>query len=39
VAAALDWARGVRGVIVVTGSFYLLAEAMPALHAGVPDAL
>lgn len=37
--AALAWARAVRGVVVVTGSFYLLAEAMPALQAGVPDAL
>jgi dihydrofolate synthase/folylpolyglutamate synthase len=39
VAAALAWARAGRGVVVVTGSFYLLAEAMPALEAGVPDAL
>ncbi len=37
--AALGWARSARGVVVVTGSFFLLAEAMPLLNAGVPDAL
>ena len=39
VAAAVAWAAAASGVVVVTGSFYLLAEAMPALEAGVPDAL
>jgi len=39
IAAATDWAGGARGVVVVTGSFYLLAEAMPALGIGVPDDL
>jgi dihydrofolate synthase/folylpolyglutamate synthase len=37
--AALRWAQEARGVVVVTGSFYLLAEAMPLLGADVPDAL
>ena len=39
IGAALHWARQARGVVVVTGSFYLLAEAMPLLGADVPDAL
>ncbi len=37
--AAIEWARERRGVVVVTGSFFLLAEVMPLLDAGVPDAL
>jgi dihydrofolate synthase/folylpolyglutamate synthase len=36
---ALRWASGAGGVVVVAGSFYLLAEAMPVLRADVPDDL
>ncbi|HEY7728633.1 MAG TPA: cyanophycin synthetase, partial [Candidatus Eisenbacteria bacterium] len=39
VSAALRWAAAAGAVVVVTGSFYLLAETMPGLHADVPDAL
>jgi len=36
---ALAWATGTGGVVVVAGSFFLLASALPHLEARVPDAL
>jgi len=38
-AAARRWASGAGGVVVVTGSFFLVAETMPALRTDVPDEL
>ena len=36
---AIGWARESGGVVVVAGSFFLLAEALPHLEASVPDAI
>jgi dihydrofolate synthase/folylpolyglutamate synthase len=36
---ALAWARAEGGVVVVAGSFFLLAAALPHLEVPVPDAL
>jgi dihydrofolate synthase/folylpolyglutamate synthase len=36
---ALAWARRAGGVVVVAGSFFLLAEALPHLEVPVPDAI
>jgi len=36
---ALSWARESRGVVVVAGSFFLLARALPHLEVSVPHAL
>jgi dihydrofolate synthase/folylpolyglutamate synthase len=36
---ALEWATGSGGVVVVAGSFFLLASALPHLEVRVPDAL
>jgi len=36
---ALAWAREARGVVVVAGSFFLLARALPHLEVSVPHAL
>jgi dihydrofolate synthase/folylpolyglutamate synthase len=36
---ALLWAREAGGVVVVAGSFFLLAQALPHLEVRVPDAL
>jgi dihydrofolate synthase / folylpolyglutamate synthase len=38
-ARAIAWARESGGVVVVAGSFFLLAEALPCLEASVPDAI
>jgi len=37
--SAISWARRERGVVVVTGSFYLMPEAMAALGREVPRAI
>ncbi|HYJ34127.1 MAG TPA: folylpolyglutamate synthase/dihydrofolate synthase family protein [Candidatus Binatia bacterium] len=39
VRGAVDWARAAGGVVVVTGSFYLMPEAMAALGREVPRAI
>jgi dihydrofolate synthase / folylpolyglutamate synthase len=39
VAAARRWASRTGGVVVIAGSFFLLAEAMPVLRTDVPDDL
>lgn len=36
---SLRWARESNGVVVVAGSFFLLAEALPHLEVRVPDAI
>ncbi len=36
---ALVWASGARGVVVVAGSFFLLARALPHLEVPVPHAI
>ncbi len=36
---SLEWARVSEGVVVVAGSFFLLAEALPLLEVRVPDAI
>jgi len=36
---AIRWGAGSGGVVVIAGSFFLLAEALPHLHVKVPDAL
>jgi dihydrofolate synthase/folylpolyglutamate synthase len=36
---ALSWARESRGVVVVAGSFFLLAQALPHLEVSVPHAI
>ncbi|MBI4365002.1 MAG: bifunctional folylpolyglutamate synthase/dihydrofolate synthase [Candidatus Latescibacteria bacterium] len=36
---ALAWAKGSDGIVVVAGSFFLIAEALPHLGVRVPDAI